>query len=215
MSNRIPKAILTLVLSAGSSQATTLFVSNTTSIAIPNVGAATPYPSNITVAGLLGTITSVTVTLTNISHTFPDDIDALLVGPTGAKLLLMSDAGGGNDLNNVTLTFNDLSALTLPNGGTIVSGTFRPTNFGTGDTFASPAPGGPYAATLSTFNGTNPNGTWSLFVTDDGGGNNGTIAGGWSMTITDTTTPEPSTSLLIGAGLAGVTALSRRRRASR
>jgi hypothetical protein len=54
-----------------------------------------------------------------------------------------------------------------------------------------------------------------LFVTDDGGGNNGTIAGGWSMTITDTTTPEPSTSLLIGAGLAGVTALSRRRRASR
>jgi cation diffusion facilitator CzcD-associated flavoprotein CzcO len=33
------------------------------------------------------------------------------------------------------------------------------------------------------------------------------MAGGWSITITDNTMPEPSTALLIGAGMAGLAAL--------
>ncbi|MGI0484561.1 DUF4347 domain-containing protein [Pantanalinema rosaneae CENA516] len=156
--------------------------SNTAAIAIPNSGTATPYPSTISVSGLGSSISAITVTLTNMSHTFPADVDILLVGPTGAGLILMSDVGGGTDIVSVTLTFSDAAATGLP--ATIVTGTYRPTNTGTGDSFPEPAPVGSYTTALSTFIGTNPNGDWRLFVVDDLGGDAGTIAGGWSLDIT-------------------------------
>jgi len=95
----------------------------------------------------------------------------------------MSDAGGTLDLVNVTLTLDDAAASLLPDGGQIVSGTFKPADFEPGDTFPAPAPAGPYPAALSGFNGTNPNGTWSLYVVDDAVGDVGNISGGWSLTI--------------------------------
>jgi hypothetical protein len=52
-----------------------------------------------------------------------------------------------------------------------------------GDNFPAPAPAGPYAAALSAFNGTDANGAWSLYVFDDGPGDVGSFAGGWSLTI--------------------------------
>ncbi len=90
-----------------------LTFSNTTSITVPSSGAASPYPSNITVAGLRGTVSKVTVTLRNITHTFPGDMDVLLVGPTGVKLVLMSDAIGSNDLTGATFTFDSAAAIPL------------------------------------------------------------------------------------------------------
>jgi extracellular elastinolytic metalloproteinase len=153
-----------------------------TAAAGDGVGPATPFPSDINVSGLVGTVSKVTVTLTGIEHTFPSDIDVLLVGPQGQKMILLSDAGGGTDINNVTVTFDDAAAAVVP--ATIVSGTFRPTNITTGDTFPAPAPAGPYGATLSVFNGSNPNGTWKLYALDDAAIDDGTIAGGWSLTIT-------------------------------
>src|SRR5437667_12087063 len=57
-------------------------------------GASTPYPSTNLVSGVAGTITKITVTLTGINHDRPDDIEVLLVGPTGAKYALMADVGG-------------------------------------------------------------------------------------------------------------------------
>src|SRR5256884_2139152 len=133
-----------------------------------------------------GTISQVTVTLRNLSHTFTRDIDVLLVGPTGQAVILMSDAGSGG-ANNVTLTLSDAAAAALPQSG-LVSGTFRPANYVDaslgGDNFPNPAPPGPYGATLSAFNGTGANGTWSLYLFDDGPGDQGSFAGGWSLTIT-------------------------------
>ena len=71
---------------------------NLTSIAILDSASpptiAAPYPSNIAVAGVVGTITQVTVKLNCICHTFPDDIDILLVGPAGQNAIIMSDVGG-------------------------------------------------------------------------------------------------------------------------
>jgi hypothetical protein len=89
---------------------------------------------------------------------------------------------------NVTLTFDDAAATTLASSSIIVTGTNKPSNVGANDTFSAPAPAGPYAATLSTFNGTSPNGIWSLYVVDDGPGDQGTLAG-WSLTIQ---TPGPT-----------------------
>ncbi len=159
---------------------------NSASISIPagapttTSGAASPYPSDIAVSGILGTVSKVKVTLSGINHTFPSDIDILLVGPAGQRIILMSDVGSGTDLVNVTLTFDDAGpALPIP----IISGTYRPTNSGTGDIFPAPAPAAPYGSALSDFNGTNPNGTWSLYVNDDAGGDSGNIAGGWSLSF--------------------------------
>src|SRR5206468_251233 len=69
---------------------------NTGGAALNDRGPASPYPMTNIVSGLAGLITKVTVTVANISHTFPDDIDMLLVGPTGAKAMLMSDAGSSS-----------------------------------------------------------------------------------------------------------------------
>ena len=46
----------------------------------------------------------------------------------------------------------------------------------------APAPVGPYATALSVFNGTNPNGTWSLYVADDTAQDAGKVEG-WSLQI--------------------------------
>ncbi len=72
----------------------TTMVSNTASISIPSSGNATPYPSAIAVSNVAGAITKVTVTLSNLTHQFAADIDALLVSPGGQKVMIMSDAGG-------------------------------------------------------------------------------------------------------------------------
>jgi subtilisin-like proprotein convertase family protein len=158
--------------------------SNPAAIKIPTSttnGQSVPYPSTIAVAGLTGAVTSVTATLTGVSHTFPNDIDVLLVGPSGQNVVLLADQGGGTDIANVNLTFDSSVPTSVPTP--IVSGTFKPT----AGTFngTPPAPAAPYGTTLPIFNGTVPNGTWSLYVFDDfAPADNGTIAGGWSLNIT-------------------------------
>jgi hypothetical protein len=94
----------------------------------------------------------------------------------------MSDAGGEFDAANVNLTFDDTGAM-LPDSTQIVSGTYRPTNFVAGDTFPAPAPVLTFSPFLSIFNGLNPNGTWSLYVVDDLGGDVGSLSGGWTLRI--------------------------------
>ena len=204
--------------------------SNTSAITIRDNTTANPYPSNINVANVTGTVSKVTVTLTGVSHTYPDDIGVLLVGPTGVKVRLWSDAGGGDGgagggiISNLNLTFDDSAARFLPDGITgdpvITSGTYKPTLGTSGNgqgpahptDFSAPAPVSPYALTLSSFNGVNPNGNWSLYVDDDAAGDSGAISGGWSLTITTgggTTPPARATVFdFTGTGRTSFTILS-------
>ncbi|PFK10677.1 collagen-like repeat preface domain-containing protein, partial [Bacillus cereus] len=119
---------------------------NLTQIAINDNAPAAPYPSSIEVTGLCTTITKLIVTLKNISHPTPAHIDILLVGPQGQTVILMSDAGGVTDISNVTLTFDDNALSPLPQLDQIVSGTFKPINYGgpIPDNFPAPAPAPPY-----------------------------------------------------------------------
>jgi subtilisin-like proprotein convertase family protein len=168
----------------------TLFVqSSPDAIAIPDVGAAQPYASQKTVTGIQGTITKATLTLTNFSHTSPDDVDLMLVAPNGRSVVVMSDAGGNTEVGGINLTFDDDAAANLPDSAPLTSGTYKPTDFEPGDIFPAPAPqGAPSGTTLNAFYGSAPTGVWKLFVVDDNGGNAGSIAGSWNLTLQTSTT---------------------------
>jgi len=161
---------------------------------------ATPYPSTINVSGFLAneTIEKITITLHNLSHETPDDIDMMLVGPEGQNLVFFSDAGGGfvDPEVAVTVTLDDDADVWLPDNDAIVSGVFKPSNYEIGDdeeadVFPEAEAGGiptpvpvPSAATqLAVFSGTSPNGEWRLYVVDDDVLDAGSIANGWSLTI--------------------------------
>jgi subtilisin-like proprotein convertase family protein len=197
-----------MLLASGLALAATTTFSNSSPIQIvdsvfPDPGLANPYPSQINVQNLSGNITDVNLELSGYSHTFPDDVDVLLVGPQGQKALLMSDAGGGNGVNQVNLTLDDEALNPLPDNDQITSGAYKPTQGTvtsvTGDSavpanFPAPAPAGPYASALSVFDGTDPNGTWDLYVIDDTNPDSGQLAGGWSLQITtDSPDPQPDT----------------------
>ncbi|WP_169090849.1 proprotein convertase P-domain-containing protein [Paenibacillus sp. PL91] len=168
-----------------STVSSTAVFSNPETITIPGAGESNPYPSTIGVTGMTGAIAKVTVTLFNLSHAFPDDIDILLVHPNGTtNTILMSDAGGSSNITNVTLTFDDSAASFIPDSGPVVSGTFKPTNYEAIENLPAPAPPSSPFVGLSNFIGLAPNGPWRLFVFDDFGGSSGEIADGWSLTIT-------------------------------
>jgi subtilisin-like proprotein convertase family protein len=124
----------------------------------------------------------VTVRL-RLTHDAPQDIDALLVGPRGQAVMLMSDVGSDPLSSATSLTFDDDAAGALPDP--IVAGTFKPTNADGGDRDAFPGPA-PAAAgdALSAFAGTDPNGAWSLYVVDDEPGDTG-ASSSWTLSIAD------------------------------
>ncbi len=159
---------------------------------------ATPYPSNITVSGMTGNATQVSITLTGLSHERTSDIDMLLVSPTGVKFIPMSDAIAF-PTNAITLTLGNQGTSTIPNAfQNFPGGTWRAGNWGQEpDTFPAPAPAPPYSnpfpsgtSSFSIFNGADPNGTWSLYITDDAGGKSGSVAGGWTINVTTAGTPN-------------------------
>jgi subtilisin-like proprotein convertase family protein len=179
---------------------------NTANIAIPGSGtgsgtgsAANPYPSNITVSGVPTTgVTVQSVTLTNIQHTWSDDIGVLLVGPGGQNFVPMARVGGSGGFDaTATVTLRDGNPAMPTGTAAIPSGTYAPTA-GTTAIWPAPAPGTPYnypapqgtATFANTFNNTsNYNGTWSLYVTDMAGGDVGNIAGGWGITLVTPSIP--------------------------
>lgn len=170
-----------------------LLAFNPAAIVIPSIGSSNPFPSSLTVTSASGLVaTNVEVTLYNFYHNSFDDVDILLVGPTGAKTLLLSDGGGENSVAGVTLTFSAQATAEVPDEDPLSSGSWRPMNHyspdydldaPSNDVFNAQAPAGPYLADLSVFNGTNPNGVWRLFVQDDNIDAAGKIMDGWSLSI--------------------------------
>jgi hypothetical protein len=142
------------------------------------------------------------VTLYDVYHQLPDNLDVLLVGPQGQKFVLMGDAGDAAAIDPnapVTLMFTDAAGQVLPNSAMLTTGFYEPTTWESPVTdFAAPAPPGPYnepgsaiggtgPQTLNgTFGFTNSNGDWNLYVRDDGGlqqpvAITGCIGTGWSI----------------------------------
>ncbi len=174
-------------------------------IDIPLVGPATPYPSTNVVSGIVGSVSSVSVTVSNLTHNYPADLAMVLVGPWGQNVVLMANAGGGYGLVNTTLTFDDAAALPVPTNQ-ITAGTYRPAAYSP-STLPLPAPAMPYGTNLSVFVGTDPNGIWKLYVYDDAPGDSGNIGQGWYLTITTGGSPLSAPileSLLLASGQVGL-----------
>jgi subtilisin-like proprotein convertase family protein len=198
-------------------QITPSVFTNSAPITINDANAATPYPSNITVSGLSGTVSDINVRLNGLSHSYLSDVALLLVAPdTNKRFVLMSDCGDNINVSNVTVTFDDqASSLVFCDGGTVPTGSYQPTSrlydnvttFNPVDQFPAPAPqpADGYSqptptgtATLNgTFGGTNPNGVWSLYVMDKFTNDAGEIAGGYSLVITPS---PPPTAAVVSVG---------------
>jgi len=210
----IQKIFLTLIyitFAARGAEAGSFTFSNNAPITINDFGPATPYPATITISGAVGGIIDLNVVLNGLTHTFPEDLGILLIGPGGQKVLLMNDTGGINPITNVNLIIDDQASASIPDpiSGSLASGTYKPTNPIPADTFAPPAfADGPYSSSLSVFNGTSLNGTWSLFVKDFSAGDGGQLALGFGL---QGTAAEPMSLLLLGVGLMVVAGWLRRR----
>ena len=165
---RVPDVHILPVKNNVVSNATTSVFSNNGFIEIsavnsgPDPEPVIPYSSDIDVLGLTGSVTGISVTINGLTHSSPNDLDMLLVGPSGQTFHFWSDVGGTNAVDNITVTIADSGSTTLPETAALVDGTtYRPFNAAIDDSFPVPAPGGSYgepfdagAATFaSIFNG--------------------------------------------------------------
>jgi subtilisin-like proprotein convertase family protein len=185
--------------------------------------------SSQTLSGLPSTLVDVNVTLT-ISGGFNGDFYAYLfhnntssilfnrVGRGASSSVGYPDAGFGPDVSSVRFTFDDQAAhdvhlyrsfaFTL-NGSGQLTGAWQPDAraldpLSAGSAFDSAT----RSSMLGVFNGTDPNGLWTLYISDVSPGSEGTLVN-WGLQIT--AVPEPAAALLLGLGL-GLFARHRRRR---
>jgi subtilisin-like proprotein convertase family protein len=184
---------------------TTITASNTTPVAIPTGPAV--VTSTVIVAGAGPSLWDLNLT-TNITHTFAADLDITLQSPAGTVITLTTDNGAGNDnVFNGTVWDDDANpAGQVPyttNSGVVSDHAY--VNL----TLASPLV--PEEA-LSAFQGENPNGTWTITISDDLAGDGGSLDS-WSMEITTfpsapitaTTNAAQTTPVAIPTGPAVVT----------
>ena len=140
-------------------RATTLAFESTNPIIITDDGLVDPYPSSILVSNVTEPLAFVTITLHAFMHSYPDDVAAVVVGPTGEAVRLFD--GPGSDIGNVvTWTFSDDADFMLPDHGPLSSGVYQPGQNEYHSFF--PQVPGPIGTHLSAFVGSQPNGVWSL-----------------------------------------------------
>jgi subtilisin-like proprotein convertase family protein len=180
--------------------------------------------TNLSITG--GTISNVTVSL-DISGGYNGDLYAFLSGPNGGFAVLLNRVGVSNDASSFGYgnhgfdlvlsdsAANDVhyyqSASYLLNGNGQLTGTWAPDGRNIGpesapSLFGSTAP----SALLNSFNGTDPNGGWTLFLADLSVGSQSQLVS-WSLDVI--TVPEPSVWAfgIMGLGLlAGIRKISGR-----
>lgn len=146
-------------------------LTTTNSIIIDDDGPAIPYRTLICVSGISNSVTKVTVTITNLVHNFPTDMQWVLVSPNDLAVKLIGKVGGASPIST-TVTFDSDAAGYVPDG--FAAGTYKPTDTDPGYVFplvlgVQPPPG-PYSTNLNTFAGMasgDANGLWEVYVMDD------------------------------------------------
>lgn len=137
--------------------------------------------STIDVTGVEGIVYDVDV-VTNLVHSFPDDLDVTLTSPEGTVVTLTTDnASSYADVFNGTVWDDDADpggqVLYADNPGLVTDRLYD---------YGVVAPTLVPEEALGAFIGENPNGTWTLAVSDDVGGDVGELRG-WSLELTTLT----------------------------
>lgn len=161
----------------------TTTATQTTALPVPTGPAV--VTSTIVVSGAGAYLQDADAT-TALTHTFAADLDITLASPAGTVVTLTSDNGGGND-NVFTGTVWDDDANpagTVPyatNEGLVTDRLY---------VNLTPAPSLVPEEAMGAFIGENPNGTWTLTISDDLAGDGGSLAG-WTLDLDTATCPPP------------------------
>ena len=175
-----------------------------------------------TLSGVSGAISSVTVSV-DITGGFNGDLYAYLAGPNGGFAVLLNRSGVGSTSTygygnaGFNIMFSDAAANDVHNyqnfgpsySGGQLQGTWQPDG-GNINPQSSPAsfPAG-QTAMLSSFAGTDANGTWVFFIADLSPGGQSTLQ---NVVLSIMTVPEPSTTAFLALGLLALKLLPRRKR---
>ncbi len=135
-------------------------LANTTPLSLPDD--RTTRFSNFAVS-TTGTVGNLSLRI-NLTHTFIGDLDTYLISPTGTRVLLFGQRGSTSAGFNGTLSMSAADSVTNwpTNTTTPITGDWRPE----GD--------------LTAFNGQTLSGTWRIEVTDQAGGDFGSL-NSWAL----------------------------------
>lgn len=122
-------------------------------------------------------LADINITL-DITHTFDSDLDVFLISPSGTRVALFTRIGGSSD-NFTQTTLDDEAKTTITSGAAPFTGSFQPQE------------------ALKAFEGEDPNGIWTLEITDNFFLDQGTL-NSWSLDITSQSTTT-STVKIAGA----------------
>lgn len=150
---------------------------NATAVTIGQTIANT-VTSTIAVSGANTWLTDVDVT-TFITHSFPGDLDVTVKSPAGTIVTLTTDNGGGNaNVFNGTV-WDDHAGTGDQVPYQFAAGMVTDHQYSPNVTATPLSPEEP----LGAFVGENPNGTWTLTVSDDLAGDGGSLDS-WSLSVT-------------------------------
>jgi subtilisin-like proprotein convertase family protein len=175
-----------------------------------NIGIPDSNPIGITSTinvGETGALTDLTVTLA-IDHTWVGDLLITLTNPLGTTVTLMdrpgvpadSTVGDSSNLSStVPINFSDLFATPAEDAGN------PDATCGTDDIIGVGCPGdfAPDGSLLATFGGAEVGGDWTLFISDNAGGDVGTLVT-WQLDIGTAAVPVPGALWLLGSALFGL-----------
>ncbi len=133
----------------------------------------------ITLSGVVGTVLDLDLA-TAITHTSSADLDMTLMSPAGTVVTLSTDNGGSNDNVFAGTTWDDDA-----NPGSPVPYTSN-VGLATDRLYANLVTATPLVPeeTFGAFIGEDPNGVWTLTISDDLSSNGGTLAS-WSIDLVD------------------------------
>ncbi len=155
-----------LIEATAAGSGTASVASGAVNIPIPDSAPTAGISSDLIISSVPAgaVITDVSVTV-NITHTWDSDVDITLTGPNATTIELSTDNGGSGD-NYVNTVFSNNGVTAVTAGTAPFTGTYLP------------------EGNLTTLFST-PNGTWTLGVADDLGGDTGTL-NDWSIAISYT-----------------------------